>query len=261
MKNGSRTGRSLRTLAPVLGVLGFFVLWELIVRVLDVPTFELPAPSRVLQEIADHPGLYWHQALPTIREAALGFAISLLVAVPVGSLLAHSRVAERATWPVIVLLMVTPVVAYAPAMVVWLGFGTTPILMVVVLISTPPLILGTIIGLRSVDPATLELMESVNASRREVYFKLRLPSALPQLFTATRVALSLALVGALLGEFFAGVTEGLGWMISRSQANPIQQALPLWACVFVLAAIGTAAFTLVAVLERTLLHWHSSQQF
>jgi NitT/TauT family transport system permease protein len=251
----------LQSIAPVLGLLGFFLLWEAIVRLLDVPAFEVPAPSRVLREIVDHPNFYWHQALPTMREAALGLAIALVVALPLGSLLAHSRLAERAAWPVIVLVMVTPVVAYAPATVLWLGFGTKPILIVVALISGPPLILGTIGGLRSVDPATLELMESVNASRREVYFKLRFPSALPQLFTSTRVAVSLALVGALLGEFFAGVTEGLGWVISRSQANPIQQALPLWACVFVLAAMGTLAFTLVAVLERTLLHWHSSQQF
>jgi NitT/TauT family transport system permease protein len=221
----------------------------------------VPAPSRILREIIDHPDLYWKAALPTIREAAFGLAIALAVALPVGSLLAHSRLAERAAWPVIVLFMVTPVVAYAPAMVVWLGFGTKPILMVVVLISAPPLILGTVSGLRSVDPATLELLESVNASRREVFVKLRFPSALPQLFTSGRVAVTLALVGALLGEFFAGVTEGLGWMISRSQANPIAAALPLWACVFVLAAIGTAAFALVAVLERALLRWHSSQQF
>jgi NitT/TauT family transport system permease protein len=253
--------RALLGAAPVLGVVAFFGVWEAMVRLRDVATYVLPAPSRIVGEIADRPGFYWDQSVPTMREAAIGFALALLAALPLGTVMALSRFAEQATWPLLVLVQVTPVVAYAPAMVVWFGFGSTPILVVTVLVCVVPLVLATVTGLRSVDPAALELLRSVHASRREEFVTLRLPSALPHLFTGARVSVSLALVGALLGELFAGVTEGLGYTIRRAQASLIANVLPLWACVFVLAVIGTTAFALLAGLERVLLRWHSSQQF
>jgi NitT/TauT family transport system permease protein len=159
--------------------------------------------------------------------------------------------------PLAVLIQVTPLIAYAPALVIWLGFGLKPILVGTALVCFVPFLFNAVTGFRSIDPATHELLRSVDASKREVFVRLRVPHSLPYLFSAGRIAIGLALIGAVLTEFFAGVDQGLGWAIKVAQARNL--TLQLWGSIFVLAFLGGVAMVLLGLLERSVLRWHPSQ--
>ena len=253
-----RRGRILRTiLAPVIGIVIFLGLWQLLVWVFDIPQYLLPSPSQIFRHIFSDIHFYISNARTTLWEATLGFLIALLLAVAAATVLAHNRFVEQASLPLVVLIQVTPIIAYAPAIVIWLGFGLKPILVITALVCFVPFLVNAVTGLRSVDPATHELMQSVSASRREVFFRLRVPHALPYLFSAARIAVGLALIGAVLGEFFAGVTSGLGYAVKVAQARSL--TLQLWGSIYVLGFLGAVAVVFVSALERLVLRWHSSQ--
>ena len=254
----SRVGRWGRHLvAPVVGLAAFFGLWGLVVRVFDIPAFELPAPWRILQSLADDPGFYARNAWVTGREALAGFGLALLLALVAGTAMTYSTFLERAVQPVAVLIQVTPIVAYAPAFVIWLGPGQKPILAITTLVCFVPFLFNAVTGLRSVDPATHELLRSVDANDREIFWRLRLPHALPYLFAAARIAVGLALIGAVLGEWFALVSEGLGVAIRKAlNFNDVDQ---LWASILTLGFMGGVTLLLLSVVERVALHWHPSQ--
>ncbi len=250
----------LRFGAPVVGVVGFLLMWQLLVTVFDVQRFVLPAPWDILKHIAGDPGFYIRMGRVTVWEATLGFTTALLLALAAGAVMAHSPFVERAALPLAVLIQVTPIIAYAPAIVVWLGFGLKPILVITSLVCFVPFLVNSVAGFRSVDPNLLELAQSVDARRWVVFWRLRLPSSLPYLFSAARIAVGLALIGAVLGEFFAGSTAGLGYAVKTAQARPIQLLDQLWGSIFVLGFIGAMATLLISALERFVLHWHSSQR-
>jgi NitT/TauT family transport system permease protein len=251
--------RVLLAAAPVIGLATFFLVWELGVVVFDVPKYILPRPSDILASINGSKEFYWRNARTTMWEATLGFTIAFVLAMIAATVMAHSRFIERAALPLVVLIQVTPIIAYTPAIVAWQGFGLKSILIVTSLVCFVPFLINGVSGMRSVDPNLIELARSVDANRREVFFRLRLPSALPNLFSAARIAVGLALIGAVLGEFFAGSLSGLGYAIKVAQ-NRASLRLQMWGSIFVLAFIGAAATLLISVLERVTLHWHSSQK-
>ncbi len=252
------SGRMARTvLPPIVGVGGFLLVWQLLVTVLDIPQYELPAPSAIISHIASDPWFYISNARVTMWEAFLGFWIGLIGALIAATAMAHSRFIEQAVTPLAVLVQVTPLIAYAPALVIWLGFGLKPILVGTAIVCFVPFLFNAVVGFRSIDPATHELLRSVDASKREVFFRLRVPHALPYLFSAARIAVGLALIGAVLTEFFSGVRSGLGWAVKQAQSFNL--ALQLWGSIFVLAFLGAAATLLIGAVERVALRWHSSQ--
>jgi NitT/TauT family transport system permease protein len=253
-----RSPRStLYAIAPVVGVLGSLGLWQLWVKVRGIERFILPAPWDVVDHIGSDPWFYVRNGRTTLWEAFLGFTIAFAIAMIIATAMAHSRFIERAVMPLAVLIQVTPIVAYAPAAVIWLNFGLKPILFVTSLVCFVPFLLNGVSGLRSVDPNLLELARSVNATRREIFFRLRVPSALPFLFSAARIAVGLALIGAVLGEFFGGSTGGLGYALKVAQNRNL--VLQLWGCIFTLALLGSVATLLISAIERRSLRWHSSQ--
>jgi NitT/TauT family transport system permease protein len=254
----ARRGRWVRSvLAPLVGVVTFLGLWQFLVWALDIQEYLLPAPSEIFRHIFSDVSFYVDNARTTLWEASLGFLIALVLALAAATVMAHNRFIEQASLPLVVLIQVTPIIAYAPAIVIWLGFGLKPILVITSLVCFVPFLVNAVTGFRSVDPATHELMRSVSASRREVFFRLRVPHALPYLFSAARIAVGLALIGAVLGEFFAGVTSGLGYAVKVAQARSL--ILQLWGSIYVLGFLGAVAVLLVSGLERVVLRWHSSQ--
>jgi NitT/TauT family transport system permease protein len=207
----------------MIGLVVFFGLWEVLVRAFDVRTFVLLRPSTILAELAGQPGFYWRNTMVTAREALLGYLVALAVALLWGALMARSRFLEQASTPVAVLIQVTPIVAYAPSAVLWLGRGLRPIVFITGLICLVPLLFGVTTGLRSADLAALDLMAVVDAPGREVLRRIRLPYALPYLFSATRTCVGLALIGAVLAEWYALVDQGLGGFLE----NDYLSAAPL----------------------------------
>jgi NitT/TauT family transport system permease protein len=247
----------LRFVAPLLGLVVLFGGWEAYVRLADVSTLTLPPPSRIIDHLADDPTFYLSNGWVTLFEAMVGFALALVVALVVATAMAHSRYIERATMPVIVLIQSTPVAVLAPVFLLWFGFSPAPKILVAALFAFIPFVANALTGLRSVDHDTLEVMRSVDASRREILWHLRLPHALPALFAAARICVSLALVGAVIGELYGGSTHGLGYQARIAQSRSLVDQL--WGSVLSLALIGIVLTLLVMALERRMLRWHTSQ--
>lgn len=247
----------LLTIAPVVGLLSVFVGWEAYVRIMDLRPLTLPRPSDIFLHVIDNPGFYWENGLVTFQEAAIGFVLAFFAAVVVASVMAHSRFMERAGLPVIVLIQSTPIAVLVPVFLLWFGFSPWPKILTAALFAWVPFVANALTGLRAIDPDTHELLRSTNASSWEIFWRLRVPHALPYLFSAARICIGLALVGAVIGEFFNS-SEGLGNAARVGQSQPALNQ-QLWGSVFVLAFMGVVAVLILATIERRVLRWHPSQ--
>jgi len=250
--------RVRRIVAPLVGVVVFCVLWEAAVHVFDIRRFVLLPPSEIISELAEAPNFYWSNAVTTGWHMVLGLSIAMAFAVVVGAMMASSRFIEEATQPVLILILVTPWVAYITSVVLWLDGGTPTILFMVAFTSFPVFTFGVVGGMKSADPAARELLASVDARPWEVFWRLRLPSALPSIFTTARFAVGLGLAAAYFAEGSALTTDGLG-AIGRRAAS-FNDAEILWTTIVCSALLGIAGLTFVSVLERLLLRWHVSQR-
>lgn len=244
--------------APVVGMVAFFGLWELFVRVSDVPTYALRAPSEILRYLFGDSVGFGEATWQTGSDALRSILLALVIGFAFGSVMAASRWFEDATLPVLILVQVTPWVAYSASVVLWLEGGTKPVIFVATLVCIPAFAYATTTGLRSADPATLELLRSVDASWWETMWRIRLPHALPGLFTAARFAVGLSIAAAYYTEGGALSNRGLG-LIGR-RAIAATQALPLWSTAFCSAFLGALGLTVIGILERLLLRWHASQR-
>lgn len=248
--------RAALLVAPFAGLTAFFVGWEIYVVVRNLRPLTLPLPSDVIVHVVENPGFYSRNGLVTVQEAFWGFWIAFFAALFVATWMAHSQFVERATMPVIVLMQSTPVAVLVPIFLLWFGFSPWPKILTAMLFAWVPFVANALIGLRSIDSETHELLRSVNASRWEIYWRLRVPHSLPYLFAAGRICVGLALVGAVVGEFFNS-REGLGNAARVAQSRLLVDQL--WGSVFVLAFIGVAFVLLLIAVERRVLRWHSSQ--
>lgn len=242
-----------RTIVPPL--IAFTILlgtWELAVWAFGIKKLILPAPSAIAAAIAEDWNGWLAAAWVTGQEAFFGFAIALVVSLLLAVAATAAPALERALLPVVTVVQLVPVVALAPALVIGLGFGPAPRILVAALITFAPLTVNTIAGLQAVEPDALEVMRSVNASNREILVKLRLPMALPYIAAATRVCVGLALIGAMVAEW-QGSSQGLGYTFTRAQRSLATERM--WAAVFVLAIMGVVTLSAIGLLERRLLRW------
>ena len=251
-------GRLLRQVVPPLLTLVVVLLcWQAYVTLTDVPEYLVPGPGAVLSRLLEEPGYFYREGLVTLTEALLGLALGGGLAFALGVVLAHSPALERSVLPWAIALKVTPIVAVAPMFTIWFGFGTLPKVLIAALITFFPVLINAITGLRAVNPGALEVMHSLDASRREIFLKLRLPSALPYLFAAVKVAVTLSLIGAVVAEW-SGAGRGLGRVILLAHSN---LDLPtLFAGVLTLATLGVTLTAALSLLERRMLFWHEAFQ-
>ena len=190
-------------LPPVIALSVAGVSWEIWTRLTDMPTYLVPAPSVVLDRLTGDIWYFLGHGAVTLAEALAGFALGTIVALAGAVLMTQSRYIERSLLPLAILVKVTPVVAVAPLFVIWFGFGPAPKVLIVALITFFPVLVNAVTGFRSVDRGAMDLLRSIRASRREIFFKLRVPSATPFLFSAFRVSIPLAVIGAVIGEWFS----------------------------------------------------------
>jgi ABC-type nitrate/sulfonate/bicarbonate transport system permease component len=246
--------RTLVDLAVALvAIAGIAVVLEVWTRSLRVPSYLLPAPSAVAARMATDAGLLAREGSVTLGEAAAGFVLGTGIAFVLATVMAWSRPFERTLFPLAILVKLTPVIAIAPLFTLWFGFGTAPKVAIAALITFFPMLVNSFVGLRSADLQEVAFLETLGASGREIFRHLRVPSALPYLFSGARISLNLALIGAVIGEW-TGADRGLGRIIFVANANLDLTAL--FGAVLVLAAIGIAANALVGAAERRVLHWH-----
>ncbi len=247
-----------RVVAPLVGIITFGLLWEAAVGLFDIRRFVLLPPSKILSVLAEAPGFYWSNMVITGQHMLIGLSISMAVAIVVGASMASSRFVEEATQPVLILILVTPWVAYITSVVLWLDGGTPTIVFMVAFTSFPVFTFGVVGGMKSADPAARELLASVDARPWEVFWRLRLPASLPSIFTTLRFALGLGLAAAYFSEGSALTRDGLG-AIGRTAAAS-NQAETLWATIASAAVLGVVGLLVISVLERSLLKWHASQR-
>jgi NitT/TauT family transport system permease protein len=248
----ARVGSLLPHPSSFIPLLALVAVAEAWVRLAGVPVYLVPPPSAVAARLVGDPGFFLGNGASTLAGALAGLALGCGVALPLGAAMAHSSALERTLLPLAILVKVTPVVALAPLFVIWFGFGWLPTVLVVALFTFFPVLVGTIAGLRTVDPGALAFLGSVAASPAEIFWKLRVPTALPQLFAALRVALPLALIGAVVAEWL-GSDRGLGHVVGAAHTR---LDLPtLAAAVVVLAAAGALLTAALGWIERRALWW------
>lgn len=239
--------RWLERLAPPLLILAAVLGgWEFLVWLYDVPPWLMPAPSSVWARFFKTETLWFHTSI-TILEAMAGFAISAVLGVALSAGIVHSRFLERGVFPYIIVSNSIPIIAVIPLLTIWFGFGIAPKIMIASIITFFPIVTNTTRGLKSADPRILDFMHSINATRTEVFFKVQLPAALPYIFAGFKIAASLSLVGAVVGEFY-GSDRGLGYLVITS-ATQLRTDL-LFVSIIVLAVLGVGLFTLFGWLER-----------
>lgn len=242
-----------RDLLPIVAAATLFVLaWKVVVVVGGYPPFILPAPevvgARFIEAWAD--GIIAPHTVTTLTEIGLGFTGGATAGVLVGYVLARSRLAERLLSPYLVAAQATPILALAPLIFLWLGSGLTGKVLICSLIVFFPVAVSTMVGVRSVDRGLLELAHSLQATRRQVVSKLEVPAALPQILGGMRVGATLAVVGAIVGEW-AGGNSGLGFLILLARGSLFDIPL-MFATLLTIALIGVALYLLVVLIEHRL---------
>ncbi len=251
----SRRELLLTGVPPVAAALLVVLVWELWIRVREVPIYLAPAPSRVIETLSEDPARFIEAGGVSAQHALGGLLLGAGSAFLLGVLMAHSRILERSIYPLAILVKVTPIVAVAPLIVIWFGFGVWPKFIVAALITFFPMLVNTISGLRSIDAATHDFFLALGASRWQVLWRLRLPSALPYLFAGLRISIPLALIGAVIAEWIRA-DSGVGQMIVIAHGD--FDTPTLFGAIIVLAVIGVAFTAALALLERRLLFWHDS---
>lgn len=258
-------GRSLwlSSVSPALGhlvplvvaLVVVTVVWEVWTRVADVPVYIVPGPITVAERLFGDFGFFAGHGVVTLLEALGGFLLGSAVAISAATVMVHSRFLERGLFPLAVLVKVTPMVAVAPLFVIWFGFGFVPIVLVAALITFFSVLVNAMTGLKSVSPGALDFFRSVQASNTEIFFKLRVPSSLPYLFAAFRIAIPLSVIGAFVGEFFGG-GRGLGGVIFVAHHNLDMPTS--FSAILVLAFMGIGLTIVTSYVERRVLFWHES---
>jgi NitT/TauT family transport system permease protein len=232
-------------------------LWEIGVSLFAPSPLILPAPSAILAAFMETPGLFLRQLGFTLAMTCIGFALAVVLGILLAVLIVYSRLIERTVYTLLVALNSIPKVALAPLFVIWMGTGTEPKIAIALMLAIFPIVIDMVLGLRSVDPDMLHLARVSKATPLAILLKIRFPCALPSLFAGMKVAISFALVGAIVGEFVAG-SRGLGFQILVAQGQ--FDTVRVFVSLLLLGIVGTVLFFIVDYAERLLLPWHVSQR-
>lgn len=234
----------------------FFIGWGVYVEVADVRDIILPSPLTVTESLFTEWGTYQPQLEVTMRNAITGFGLAVGTGVLLAVLVTSSPILRLALYPLLVASQAMPVIALAPLMVVWFGYGPTSKVLVAALISFFPVVVNSAAGLASLEPSAVTLMRSFPATKLQIFLRARLPNALPQMFSGIKIAAPLAVVGAVVGEWVSA-DAGLGFLIIR--ANNVLATEIVFGSIFLLSLAGIILFLAVALIERFTLPWHRSR--
>jgi len=240
--------------APSLALLALAVgVWEVVVRVRNVPDYLFPAPTAVASAFGSDGRLLASATWVTVREIVLGFALAVVVALALAILIHFSALLRRALLPILVLSQTVPTVLLAPILAILFGFGLTPKLIVVAVVCFFPIVVNAVDGLRSTDAELVRMMRTLDADRAAIFRRVELPGALPAIFSGTRIAATYAAVGAVFGEW-SGSSAGLGFVVLQSE--PSLDTARIFAAVLILSALALALYGAVSLAERLLIPWH-----
>ena len=232
--------------APGLALI-VLALWQLAVPALGLSEFVLPTPLQIIARMGKDYALLLTHARVTLFEVLGGFGLAVLLGIPTALLIFYSRVFERAVYPLLIAEQAVPKVALAPLVVLYLGYGWAPKIFLAFLIGYFPIVVSTVVGLQALDPAMVSLVRSMGASGWQTFVKIRLPAALPNVFGGLKLAIGLAVIGAVIGEYVAA-EKGLGYL--QLQANSQFDTTLNFASVVMISGLGVLLFSLVRLAER-----------
>lgn len=241
-----------RRILPALGIVGLIALWWLVIVAFGVKPFIAPTPWAVLETLYAKRDVLLDNLLPTAFEAAGGFLLGNLAAIAVATVFVHNKTLQDIFFPVVLMFNAVPLVAKAPVLVLIMGNGVEPKITIAALVCFFPTLVNMVRGLESVNPQAMELMRVLSASKTEIFFRLRLLNALPYLFSALRIAASMCVIGAVVGEW-VGATVGIGAMILQATFN-FDSPL-LYAAIVMSATLSGLFFLLVTLAERWVIRW------
>jgi NitT/TauT family transport system permease protein len=244
--------RTLDRILPGLFFVAMLAAWQIACDVFAVPTFLLPTPVEILRKIAEVSDRMVLHSLATLREILIGFGIACVGGVALAAITAHSRLFSRTVFPILVMSQTVPTIAIAPLLVIWFGPGDVSRLIVVFMIAFFPMVVNTTAGLLRVNEELIDLVRGLNASRWKIFTKIRLPNALPHIFTGMRISIALAVIGAVVAEYVAA-EEGLGYLIFSANTNVDTRLV--FAGVVLLAAMGIVLFQLVRLAQTIAVPW------
>jgi putative hydroxymethylpyrimidine transport system permease protein len=244
-------------LLPVLAVIVLLAIWQGYVDVSGVSGLVLPSPHDVLKALVDDRSTLWYNLKPTAAEILCGISLAVIVGLLSAVILHFSGLARRALYPPLVASQAIPIVIVAPLLVLWLGFGLLPRLIVIALVCFFPIVVTTLSGLQTVDPDLIKLLRTFDSSRRQTFWRVELPSALPGLFAGAKLAAVFSVIGAVFAEQ-AGSSSGLGYLLNETISN--LETAEAFATVLVLAAFAILLFALLTLAERRALPWVHRQR-
>lgn len=246
-----------RRLLPALGITGLIVLWWAVIAIFDVKPFIAPSPWAVVETLYAKRAVLLDNLLPTAMEAAGGFVLGNLAAIAIATVFVHNKTLQDIFFPVVLMFNAIPLVAKAPVLVLIMGNGMEPKITIAALVCFFPTLVNMVRGLESVNPQAMELMRVLSASKTEIFFRLRLQNSLPYLFSALRIAASMSVIGAVVGEW-VGATVGIGAMILQATFN-FDSPL-LYAAIVMSATLSGLFFLLVTLAERWIIRWQPEGQ-
>jgi len=255
MRDSAVARRIAAILMPLAFIAAVVILWSLASRIFKIPSYLLPSPEEIAQRIAKDWRSLVQETGYTLLSVLLGFAMSVVIGVPLALMIVLNRTLERILMPVVVMSQTVPKVAIAPILIIWLGFGLLPKIAITFLITFFPIVVSTAVGLKSVELDMLDLVRSMGAGRLKLVLRVRMPHALPNIFAGLKIAICLAVVGAIVGEF-VGSDNGLGYLLLTS-AGSLDGPLT-WAALIILVAMGVVLFSIVGFIERLVIPWHVS---
>lgn len=247
-------------LGPIIALVFFLSIWQFIPMMLDIKPFILPKPTDVIEAATTDWTLLWPAIRITIVESLIGFLLSAVIGITISVILASSRILEISIYPYAVILQTIPVIAVAPIVVIWFGSGFNSIVIISFLIGFFPIISNTLMGLNSVDKNMQELFTLYNASKWKTMWKLRIPAAMPYIMTGLKISSTLSIVGAITGEYIAGIGGGKGGLGYAITVAAVQLKTPyLFACGIAAAVFGIGFYLIVNLFAHLMLRsWHES---
>jgi NitT/TauT family transport system permease protein len=247
------TLRDIRSaIYPLLGVSVILLAWQLYTHIFAINRIVLPSPLDILKASILHWDILLRESWPTFLESVLGFALAVLIGIPFAVGVASSRVLNLTLYPILIATQSIPKVAVAPIILVWFGLGMQSKLVIAFLVAFFPIVVDTAAGIRATPPGLLELAHSLRASSLQIFLKIQFPAALPFIFAGAKVAVTLAVIGAVIGEFIGSI-GGLGNLLLTANS---QLDSPLaWAALVWLSALGVLLFAAVVLAERIVMPW------
>lgn len=249
--------RNFSWIVPAIILIVLVAVWEIWVQFGDIPKWQLPAPSAIAQELVASWSLLLHHAYITLQEIIAGFLVALVLGLLLATAIIYSKILERAILPILISSQTIPIIAIAPLLLIWVGYGLASKIIIVALISFYPIAVNTVDGLKAINADMVAMMKSLGASRWQIFTKLQVPTSLPYMFSGIKVGISISVIGAVIGEW-VGASGGLGYLITYSQ--PLFLTARVFAAIFVLSIMGIGLFALAGLVERLMLPWYYAEK-